>query len=167
MRSIYLMCGIPGSGKSTWVKDEISKLRTSTYKVISRDVIRFKYLKDTDAYFVNEDRVFKEFIDEINSAITDNIDNIYIDATHITKGSRYKVLDKLSGLEKYNIFVVFFYCSIETAIKNNATRTGRACVPEDAIVNMYERLEIPNIDEYRRHPYYGVLFIHSRCGKGK
>jgi predicted kinase len=42
MTVLYLMCGIPGSGKSTWIKQ--NKIESDA--VISRDVVRFSLVKE-------------------------------------------------------------------------------------------------------------------------
>ena len=48
--NLYLMCGVAGSGKSTWLKEHESGFNPS-HAIISRDKIRFSYLKDGDDYF--------------------------------------------------------------------------------------------------------------------
>ena len=59
---LYLMCGIPGSGKSTWIKQ--NKIESDA--VISRDVVRFSLVKEHEEYFSKETEVFYTFIDQIN-----------------------------------------------------------------------------------------------------
>ena len=39
---IYMVCGIPGAGKSTWLKNHGNGL------IVSRDEIRFKMLDEDD-----------------------------------------------------------------------------------------------------------------------
>ena len=43
MKTIWLLCGTPGSGKSTWAKSQIEK---NGGIWISRDVIRFEIIED-------------------------------------------------------------------------------------------------------------------------
>ena len=77
-----MLCGVPGSGKSTWAREQVVKLDGKGI-IISRDVIRFSMLGDNDAYFAHEDEVFDEFIKEIQEAINDQEHtSIFIDATH-------------------------------------------------------------------------------------
>lgn len=58
MKKIYLLCGIPGSGKSTWAKNHLDD--NSIW--ISRDLIRFSMVSEEEEYFSKEKEVFKEFI---------------------------------------------------------------------------------------------------------
>ena len=67
-QKIFLMCGIPGSGKSFWIQNQISNNQTQCC-VISRDKIRFSLLKDGEDYFKRENAVFAQFVKEINNSI--------------------------------------------------------------------------------------------------
>ena len=53
---LYLMCGCPGSGKSTWAAKNVGPGDV----IISRDQIRFDMLNDGEAYFCKENAVFNE-----------------------------------------------------------------------------------------------------------
>ena len=129
------MCGIPGSGKSTWAQQQLA-INGGAW--CSRDKVRFSLLEDSDEYFSKENLVFNTWIDEIQTALNDkNIENVYIDATNLNKKAREKVLGKLN-LMYANLIAVNFLIPIETCIERNSKRTGRALVPQDAIENMYK-----------------------------
>ena len=53
-KKVFLMAGIPGSGKSTWIRSKL----TPGAEWISRDNVRFAILTDEDDYFAHEDDVF-------------------------------------------------------------------------------------------------------------
>ena len=53
MAILYLTCGCPGSGKSTWVQKHMNP---ETDKWVSRDAIRFSLLGEKDDYFRNRPR---------------------------------------------------------------------------------------------------------------
>ena len=63
MKQLFLMCGVAGAGKSTY----LSNIKNAV--VISRDEIRFSLIGDFDDYFAKEDEVFATFIQKIQNAI--------------------------------------------------------------------------------------------------
>jgi predicted kinase len=147
-KKIYILCGVPGSGKSTWARKQIEELDGKGI-IISRDVIRFSMLGDDDAYFAHEDAVFDEFIKKIQEAINDQEHtSIFIDATHLNEKNRNKVLSRIWRMGDDVVIGVYFDIPLEECLRRNAQRTGRALVPETVIKNMYESLTKPlELDE--------------------
>lgn len=141
-KKVFLLCGIPGSGKSTWVKNRINKYGG---KHISRDEIRFSMLKEDDDYFAKENQVFKEFVRRANEAIlNDKILNVYIDATHLNKKSRAKTQRELQLAGYTGQFIaVYFDVPIEICKARNNMRTGRELVPETVMDNMLKSFSKP------------------------
>lgn len=145
MKHLFLMCGVAGAGKSTY----LSKIKNAT--IISRDEIRFSIIGDFDDYFAKENEVFAIFIQKIQEAI-DNSDGpteIYCDATHLTKKSRNKVLNALDLTNVGNITVLVVRPSLAEALKRNAQRSGRKYVPNYVIRRMWSQFERPEEDEER------------------
>lgn len=135
------MSGIPGSGKSTWIRDHM----TPDAEWISRDNVRFAILSNEDDYFAHEDDVFDTFINYINQTLEkDDIHTIYIDATHLNKRSRDKVLRRVQKANIEELNCVCFDVPLEICYCRNNLRTGRSRVPETAIYNMYQSYRIPN-----------------------
>ena len=146
MKRLFLMCGIAGSGKSSWLQKNVSNA-----VVISRDEIRFSLIGDFDDYFAKEDEVFATFIQKIQEAI-DNEEgpkDIYCDATHLTKKSRNKVLNALDLTNVEEITVLVVRPSLSEALRRNALRTGRRYVPPYVIRRMWNSFERPEEDEDR------------------
>lgn len=158
---LFIMVGIPASGKSTWIRQEVNRLEEEkqTTAIISRDYIRFSLLKDNDDYFAKENMVFAEFIRQINEAMELGIDNVFVDATHLDSFSRHKVLSRLQLDPRTKIIMVYVDSSIDTAIKRNKTREGKARVPDNVIVNMKKKLIKPTIDEINNYIKNEVTII--------
>lgn len=144
MSKLFLMMGVPGSGKTTWCKEHLK----NTDKYISRDEIRFNLIKNKKEYFSREKEVFKIFIEEINKNLELGFD-VYADATHLDPASREKVLVQLKIIPE-EINVIYKKVGLETALKRNRNREGLAFVPEKVIINMFNKLlepqEYENID---------------------
>ena len=136
---LYLLSGIPGSGKST-----IAQLRKGQNSiVVSRDEIRLSLLKDNESYFSKENEVFKIFIETIQNGLDAGFD-VYADATHLNNKSRFKTLVNLN-LKNHRVSVIVVNTTLETCLKRNATRTGRRFVPEGCIKEMYNAFTIPKL----------------------
>ena len=143
---LKVMVGVPGSGKSTWVEQEIARLEDDhrTTCVVSRDFVRKSLLNDHDGYFDKETEVFNEFVRQINEAMELGIDVVFADATHISPASRAKLLGRLAADPHTKLT---FDVPLDVAIKRNAQRSGFARVPDAAIKNMKKGFSIPNAKE--------------------
>ena len=92
-------------------------------------MIDFAILKDGEDYFAHENEVIKLWFEKINKAILNpEIENIYIDATHLTEKARKNTINKLPKGD-YNIVTVFFLVPLEVCLERNSKREGRAFVP--------------------------------------
>ena len=135
------MSGIPGSGKSTWVKQQIAKTGGIW---CSRDAVRFSMVREDESYFERENEVFNAWISQICEALTNPlVEDIYVDATHLNDRSREKTLSRLPKENVEEIINVVFKVPIEVCLERNAQRTGREVVPEDAIRNMEKSFKMP------------------------
>lgn len=143
MANIYLMIGIPGSGKSTFCKKCLSEA-TAPVEYVSRDEIRFSLLKSNDSYFSKEKEVLKIFYSRINKALSEGKD-VYIDQTSTTLAGRRKLFTHIYGYN--NVFAIWFDVPLETCLKRNETRSGRAYVPPHEIINMYDNFCPPTYKE--------------------
>ena len=147
-KNLWLLVGIPGSGKSTWVQSQLNWGKDEYGIWISRDAVRFSIIGEKDDYFSKEKEVFNTFIQKINNCLAhERVTDVYIDATHINEASREKVLRRLNMENVETVNAIIFDTPLEVCLERNAQRTGRACVPETAIRNMHKNFTDPAHDK--------------------
>lgn len=142
MADLIIMCGAPGSGKSTFAKEHLA---SDDNVIVSRDQIRFSLVKTKEPYFSHEDEVLTNFWKIINNTLKEG-KNVIVDQTSLTKKSRKWLLDHVTGYDK--VYVFWIKEKISTCLARNEKRKGtRAYVPKDVIKNMYKSCEEPTIEE--------------------
>lgn len=144
------MSGPPASGKSTWVRTNI----TPGSEWISRDNVRFAIVGEDEEYFSHEDEVFDTFINYINQTLErEDIHTVYIDATHLNKRSRNKTLNRVKKNNIGELNCVCFTTPRELCQARNSLRSGRARVPVSVIDNMFKSFAYPTAEEGFTHVY--------------
>ena len=129
--TLYILCGVPGCGKTTWARNFIHEHDPLYQNIrdVSRDEIRFSILKEGEI---------------------DGFD-VIADATHLNEFSRRKLTQSIDRrYTDYEIVYVVFNVDLQTCLERNAQRTGRACVPEQTVRNMYRDFRLPTKDEDER-----------------
>ena len=139
MPCVYVMVGIPASGKST-AAAMIAK-KTCAY-LIESDKIRFSNFPEPQ-YSVSENfQVFNLAFDEIHRAIRFDR-NVVFDATNIRRSQREKIISEFPA--HYEKRCLFMNTGIVTCHIRNESR--ERIVPDSVIERMYEHLEPPTVDE--------------------
>lgn len=143
MANLTLVCGLPGSGKSTFLsKFEHNK----NCKIISRDKIRFSLLQEGESYFSHEEEVCKILWDKINESLAAD-KNTYVDQTSLTPDSRSYLLKHITThYELCNI--IWFNIPINICLERNENRNGtKAYVPRGVIRRMAAQMIPPSYKE--------------------
>lgn len=145
---LWVLIGIPASGKSSWIQEHISFFdEPEKVKVVSRDNIRFSLVKEDESYFSKEKEVYETFIKEIKEGL-ENKNEVIADATHLTPISRSKLFRSLgTSLKDVKVIGVVIDTPLKVALERNAERSGREFVPETAICNMKKSFMIPDLEE--------------------
>ena len=150
LKKVFLMSGPPASGKSSWIRKNL----TPGCEWISRDNVRFAIISDDEDYFSHEDEVFDTFINYINQTLENpDIHTIFIDATHLNRKSRNKTLSRVSRKNIEELNCVCFTTPLAECLARNNLRSGRERVPQTAIENMFRACGAPVAAEGFNHVY--------------
>jgi len=141
---VFVMCGIPGSGKSTWAKENHPDL-----PIVSRDVIRAKlgFTKDSDEKAVltsgQEKQVTTEEYFQI-ARYAKKRQSFIVDDTNVVPKYRKELL---STLRNYNAKIIGV--NIDTPVEVCISRR-KGQIPEDVIRRIYSKrlpLRKEDVDE--------------------
>ena len=160
MSKLYVMVGIPNSGKSSFARQIVKQVPNTIH--VSRDEIRFSLVEENEPYFSKEDLVFDTFVNTIASYLNQG-KNAIADATHINKWSRYNLLE---SLEEYfpetELIAVFMRTPLDICLDRNETRKGtRTFVPWDTIRKMSRKLSQPRFNENGKIPFSQIIIVDS------
>ena len=127
---LVIFVGLPGAGKSCFYRSRFA----ATHALISKDLMsngrRSKMLRQT----------------EKAREILRNNGNVVIDNTNVSRAQRAALLEAARECGA-RVTGYYFDVSRDDCRARNATRTGKACVPEFVIVMMGNDLQIPTYDE--------------------
>ena len=145
MPKCYQLIGVPGSGKSTWIKNQVWALGLS---VVSTDnfVEAYAYMQDKT---YNE--VFKDYMpiavrlmaNQAEICRANGVDVIW-DQTSTTLASRRRKFNMLPDYE--HIAVVFKTPEPEELSRRLASRPGKN-IPDHVMHSMIASYDIPTLDE--------------------
>ena len=150
--NLIVMMGASGVGKSYLAK-HIANTHDDCI-IVSRDSIRFAMLKKGEDYFAHEDEVIKRFYQNISDALRIH-KYVIADATHLSVKARSRLFSNISMPFGTRIIGVWIETSLDTALRQNAARTGLARVPEDVIRRMFKTKVSPRKEE----PFDEIIFI--------
>lgn len=148
MRTLLLMRGAPGSGKSTWIKEhdlepytlEADKIRT----LVANPELNLN--GDLEITQSNDHYVWK-LLFEILEKRMQNGEFTVIDATH-SNSNMIKKYKKLIEKYQYRCYYKEFKLPLEELLERNASRPEYKRVPEDAIKRIYNLINNTPIQNY-------------------
>jgi len=133
----YLIIGLPGSGKDTYIKNNLSNI-----PVISLDDIR-KKLKIKPGKSKEQGKVAQQAKEDLKVYLRERQSVIW-NATNITKMQRDKVISIFNDYGA-KINIIWIDTDLDTILKQNTQRTD--VVPSDIIIKLNRALEVPDLTE--------------------
>lgn len=149
--TLWMMCGLVASGKSTKAKELASKYNAI---ICSSDELRFKMFGDVNCQDHNQ-----ELFAELHRRVKDHLRNgfnVIIDSTNINYKRRMEFLNQLKSIPCDKICVVMA-TPYEECLRRNAQRDRK--VPEHVIERMYTSFNIP----YWYEGWNDIFIIGPRC----
>ncbi len=144
MATLYMLIGIPGSGKSTYSKN--NKL-FSNCTIINPDALRKEYFGSESIQARNQD-IFAEAHKRVLTALYSGQDVVF-DATNIRRHDRETLISRLPDGTK--TIALYFNTPLYECLRRNAARARY--VPDKVIHRMYHALEKPTCDEFDKIIY--------------
>ena len=140
----FMMVGIPGSGKTTWISRNLGK----HVMVVHTDSIR----RNIYGYFPQEledqleNKVWNTAVKDVRSYLFDGFDAV-LDSMALSINFRSLLIHRIFGenKSKVNIIAVFLDTPFEVALKRNKER--EKVVNEDTIIRLLKYLEPPTKEE--------------------
>ncbi len=139
MPKLYIMVGVPGSGKSTYAERVLSKSAT----IFSSDKIRGELLGEENDQS-NKDLIFSTLYSRARDCLLEGKDAV-IDATNLNKFERARVFENFKDIDGIERISVFVNTPLDECLLRNNRRAR--VVPESVIRDFHSRLEKPSIEE--------------------
>lgn len=166
MRTLLLLSGLPGSGKSTWSR-QYKRLHSSA-KIVSSDEIRIELFGRADD-FSNEPLVWYTFLSRIHFyAKADEEAQVIADSTNLTNHYREYYLEQTPEFEKH--VLVVFDIPLQDIFAQNRMRKKEKVVPEEAMRRMASQFEPLSEEVCRRYDqviHVGPEFVAEELRRQK
>lgn len=140
MTNLYMMCGVSGSGKTTWA-DAYAKVYHA--QVFSSDAIRAELFGDENNQKHNS-QVFDVLHERVRSALIQGKDCVY-DATNLNRKRRIAFLNSLEDIENLEKTIIICAAPFSECV---ARDKGRArTVGKEVIYRQISQFEMPLYEE--------------------
>ena len=142
MRTLVILRGVPGCGKSTWVKENNLEMYTLCADNL-RLLVKSPVLKADGTYgsVLGEDKYVWGLLHNLLEKRMQNGEFTVIDATH-SKINELGIYKQLANKYRYRVYCVDFSdVPLEVALERNAKRVEYKRVTEYAIKRIHNRLQ--------------------------
>lgn len=133
---VYVLCGIPSSGKSTIAKEICSEYK---YNLYSFDSLSKGYK------FEERQKVYNKMYADIATDIVNECGIVY-DNLNITYDRRLELLHALKDIPCKKILIVMT-TPLEECVRRNSQRQGQARLPDFVIYHLNQKYQLPSLEE--------------------
>lgn len=147
--NLIVMCGLPGSGKTTFARDLAERLG---FQYIGVDDF-YRLMNGDETRHNNKFEVWMTLYRAIHMAERDGRDVVF-DTNAPTVTDRSQLLDWFPGFDATLFYISALQCQ---CVQNNKTR--RRVIPEDEMERFFRNFQPPTEDEDKR--WKGVLRFYN------
>ena len=136
IKTIWVLYGIPASGKSTWAKMELLR-NPGKYKRVNKDLLRL--MLDDDRFDYQNEKFILKIRDRITeSALNAGLD-VIVDDTNFPVGGKHflRMCEIAQKVGNVRVIEKYFDISLKEALERNGNSDRRA-VPEDVVKKMFD-----------------------------
>jgi len=141
---LLILCGVPGVGKSSWIKDADLGNDGIEVEVVSKDAIRNEWFGSLILSHPEDQRAARKIFNDVRKEFENRLKNglesgktLVADATHLHSSSRAELVNIAREREAIVELVVF--SDSEAALKRNRSRDIDAQVPAQAAERFQEQ----------------------------
>ena len=137
IKTIWVLCGIPASGKDTWAREQMNR-NPGKYKRVNKDLLRL--MLDNDKFDFKNEKFILSMRDKIvESALNSGKDVIVTDTNFPIGGKHFKRMCEIAQkVGNVRVIEKYFDVSLKEALKRNSN-ADRNPVPDDVIKNMFNK----------------------------
>jgi len=134
MKKAYVMLGLPGCGKSYYIKENLGHC-----SIVSADEIKEELIE----VGVSQDEIHERSVKEAElmmySLAAKNVENICMDGGGINNSYTERIISRLKGVG-YFVVLIYFDTPVSVCLERNRTRSRKVPVPEVEIVRKSVKL---------------------------
>ncbi len=143
MPTCYIMVGLPGVGKSTYIENNLKNITVHSSDQIIEDYAKSIGSTYDDVKLDYSDQAIKIFRQNISNSIRNN-ETFIVDRTNMTKKSRRSVISSLP--KKYNLEAIVIEVD-DITHKNYLNSRKTKTIPDSVIDNLKKIFEFPIPEE--------------------
>ena len=140
MKTLIVLTSPPACGKTTWARN-FQKDHSNVF-VVSSDEIRAELGIDP-ADSSRDTEVWETFDRKITEYANQDIENLTVIADSLCDLNKWRLRIVKSHPEYDRYLLVIFSCLLEESIENNKNRDEKAVVPEDRLLDLWNKFEKP------------------------
>ena len=141
MKTLIVLTSPPACGKTTWAKN-FQKDHANVF-VVSSDEIKEELIKNSNDTSRLDLEVWETFDRRITEYANQDLPNVTVIADSLCDLNEWRLRIVRTHPEFDRYLLVIFTCLLEESIENNKNRDEKSIVPEDVLLDSWNKFERP------------------------